>query len=900
MQLVAGARRPKAADLICCGFLQGRRCVSHAELAAARGRQAVVVPIPRRTHDPAGDGPATATAAGAAAAAGSESPKALESAAAAAAAAAADGVREYAEQLVVQLCSAGLPALLDASPSAAPGAKFHAWERRGVPLRLEVGQAEVTSGTVTVALNPGLVPQLLVELSAAATGGDSSSSSSSSSSREVLSLLQLYAHGWQQQAEQLQQRAAAATANREQATSTVVSPHPAAACCGGVGISLWGGNAVAAAGVAPLKLAGVPAAMAAAVCKQLLQAAAARAADAYVSGAAIATSKPGATPAATASLFVSGLPTARPAAAVRQQLLQQLSGRGVVGAAVPGVGQGRRCRGWARLLADEAAAAALLGQLAGGLQLQPGAPPAVLSRCCGRADALFPALPFHCRRRLRLDPVAAYSTTDGPTAAAMAALLAALAAELRQQPDQQQPDAGSGQGKREAADSGSSSSSCSAPGAVVASGSPATAAAAEAALSKQGSLTPGSLLQLSVADLTACAGGNAIAFAAAGCFAAVTALELDPDRAEDLAHNLHLALQQQQQQSSPCSGARPSSVPAGADELPPLLAFDPAVVPYMAVLHPQQQQQQQQQSYTSSPGHQPMEQRQQPGIQQHVVGVVCGDAVQLLPQLQQQDVIFIDPPWGGPNYNQRQQQQQQQPEHDVVDTDSDEDATSGSHVVLQPVVPLQQETVHAPRAPDKPAADGTAGGAVSSVRVAAAAAALQLGGLALLEFCIQLAGRCRLLAVKLPSRCADLDKFSQAVLAGMHLQHQQQLVTGADKVPGSQQQMQDSYNADKALGQPPPPPPQQQQQQQQQQQDAKDQHSAGSDASQQQQHSSLMLAVRAHFGRTDLLLFMQQQHSGQRLQQQQQQQLHKRLRQCLNAHQQQHASVLFPPTGLQL
>jgi 16S rRNA G966 N2-methylase RsmD len=32
---------------------------------------------------------------------------------------------------------------------------------------------------------------------------------------------------------------------------------------------------------------------------------------------------------------------------------------------------------------------------------------------------------------------------------------------------------------------------------------------------------------------------------------------------------------------------------------------------------------------------------------QQVVGVVCGDAAQLLPELQQQHVIFIDPPWGG-------------------------------------------------------------------------------------------------------------------------------------------------------------------------------------------------------------------------------------------------------------
>lgn len=37
-----------------------------------------------------------------------------------------------------------------------------------------------------------------------------------------------------------------------------------------------------------------------------------------------------------------------------------LSGRGVLAAAVPAVGQGRRCRGWAKLLLEDAAAAAAL------------------------------------------------------------------------------------------------------------------------------------------------------------------------------------------------------------------------------------------------------------------------------------------------------------------------------------------------------------------------------------------------------------------------------------------------------------------------------------------------------------------------------------------------------------
>jgi hypothetical protein len=412
---------------------------------------------------------------------------------AAAAAAAAASISDYAEQLVRRLSDAGTSALLDAGPSVAPGAKFHTWERRGVPLRLEVGAAEVTAGTVTIAVNPGLVVRLLVGLLA-------QTNSSSSSSSVLWYVLELYAHGWQQQAQLLQHTAAAAAAaaaaHNQQATP---SPdyHPGvhipaaagAASCGTAG-NPWGGNAVAAAGVSPLKLAAVPAAKAAAVCKQLLQAmleavmpsadvseqhqatpgcqikqqqqqqqqqqwtsllpfgccsklhlwpdvaaadrpclhhlqflvgAVARqchcgagrhvslqelqgelqhqlqevhggnlsstikftagcSASAKQSGGRNMTTGPSAggseaaaacsssSSTGTASLFVSRLPTNRPAAAVRQQLLQQLSGRGVLAATVPAVGQGRRCRGWAKLLlADESSAAALLQQTDGQL-----------------------------------------------------------------------------------------------------------------------------------------------------------------------------------------------------------------------------------------------------------------------------------------------------------------------------------------------------------------------------------------------------------------------------------------------------------------------------------------------------------------------------------------------------
>ncbi len=59
-----------------------------------------------------------------------------------------EGVEAYAGALVEELQRAGIRSKVDGGPDR-PGAKFFTWEARGVPLRLEVGQREVSSGNLS-------------------------------------------------------------------------------------------------------------------------------------------------------------------------------------------------------------------------------------------------------------------------------------------------------------------------------------------------------------------------------------------------------------------------------------------------------------------------------------------------------------------------------------------------------------------------------------------------------------------------------------------------------------------------------------------------------------------------------------------------------------------------------
>jgi prolyl-tRNA synthetase len=55
-----------------------------------------------------------------------------------------------AESLVAALKAAGIRAVADLDVSAHPGSRFYAWERRGVPLRIEIGPRELAAGSAAV------------------------------------------------------------------------------------------------------------------------------------------------------------------------------------------------------------------------------------------------------------------------------------------------------------------------------------------------------------------------------------------------------------------------------------------------------------------------------------------------------------------------------------------------------------------------------------------------------------------------------------------------------------------------------------------------------------------------------------------------------------------------------
>ncbi len=58
------------------------------------------------------------------------------------------GVLEAAQQLAAGLEAAGLRARLDDRDTLNPGAKFYEWERKGVPVRLELGPRDLAAGQV--------------------------------------------------------------------------------------------------------------------------------------------------------------------------------------------------------------------------------------------------------------------------------------------------------------------------------------------------------------------------------------------------------------------------------------------------------------------------------------------------------------------------------------------------------------------------------------------------------------------------------------------------------------------------------------------------------------------------------------------------------------------------------
>ncbi len=64
-------------------------------------------------------------------------------------------VLEVGEKVRKDLVDAGVATVFDTSPHMRPGAKFYHWERKGVPLRLELGPRDIDAGHVTVRRRTG-------------------------------------------------------------------------------------------------------------------------------------------------------------------------------------------------------------------------------------------------------------------------------------------------------------------------------------------------------------------------------------------------------------------------------------------------------------------------------------------------------------------------------------------------------------------------------------------------------------------------------------------------------------------------------------------------------------------------------------------------------------------------
>jgi len=183
-------------------------------------------------------------------------------------------------------------------------------------------------------------------------------------------------------------------------------------------------------------------------------------------------------------LFLTGLPACERAHAVKKPLAEALRPFRCLALRLGCTHEGHS-RGWAHATLAGAEAAAAARAALDGLELRfcfaPGRESAArlsVDYVTDKRDTLFPFLSREQRLELRLDPTALYSVTDGVTAARTASLLAALL-----------PLGGAG--------------------------------------------------RWSVADACACAGGNALAFSAAGCD--VHCAEIEPGRAAALAHNAAVA-----------------------------------------------------------------------------------------------------------------------------------------------------------------------------------------------------------------------------------------------------------------------------------------------------------------------------------------------------------------------
>jgi hypothetical protein len=222
------------------------------------------------------------------------------------------------------------------------------------------------------------------------------------------------------------------------------------------------------------------------------------------------------------------------------------------------------------------------------------------------------------------------------------------------------------------------------------------AALAEAVAVAAGAASAGQ--QQHAVDACACAGGSALALAQR--FARVTAVELDADRADDLLHNFAVAARWRANDGGGGGGVRPRW--------------------WVEMRQPEEEGEHEKRRAV----------------------VACADALRLLLQPEEMlglplppglepgappvDVVFFDPPWGGPQYHQDAAGEEE---------DDDDDGEEEEH-----------PPCHAPVV-----VDGASDLSFAGAPLSATAAELLSSG------------RCRLVAVRLPARAVDARGFAARV-----------------------------------------------------------------------------------------------------------------------------------------
>ncbi|GIL73785.1 hypothetical protein Vretimale_5351 [Volvox reticuliferus] len=351
-------------------------------------------------------------------------------------------------------------------------------------------------------------------------------------------------------------------------------------------------------------------------------------------------------------LLVGNIPSAVKASTVQTALAEAFAPFGCCGVAVSRTRSGGS-HGWSRVTlavedSTETAAAAAIAALDNKLHL--GGAPLTVSYSSGRLDTIFPYLPYVVRSALRVDSTAAYSATDQATADKMTDLLAGLAERLLLTDWWPSSQGGHGPPSDEPR-------AAAVPRAVAEPGVAAAASTFSLGPPQPAARPSSLLLPLVLTDGTACCGGNSLSFSRR--FQRVVAVELDPDRAEDLRHNAALVCAWNALRRGQLASA---ATPPGGSSLDTSVPIAPFSAEPNGVTGESPDGSDPRRAMGSEPtsfvsGADVMTRglpittwRSNDEGPLGTLEVRCGDYTELMGLLRQ-DVVFMDPPWGGPQYS---------------------------------------------------------------------------------------------------------------------------------------------------------------------------------------------------------------------------------------------------------